>query len=156
MSKSDVEALKKQVLEDIKESFDRLKTIDDPVALKKFRGGDGGRMENIVESLQTLLVAVRGHDPRNAILVNRVRDVFHHDAKAGNKVPLDKTAALCDKLYEDISQVLNKERTSLKDVVDKNIEDMGKTDAGKEPQAQPNKDDDDLPLNINQLTGFDV
>ena len=156
MDKPHVEALKTQVLKDIKGSFDKLKTIDDPVALQKFRGGDGGRMENIVESLQTLLVAVRGHDPRNAILVNRVRDVFHHDAAAGNKVPLDKTAALCDKLYEDISQVLNKERTSLKDVVDKNIEDMGKTDASKEPRTQSNMDDDDMPLNINQLTGFDV
>ena len=69
---------------------------------------------------------------------------------------MDKTAALCDKLYEDISQVLNKERTSLKDVVDKNIEDMGKTDAGKEPRTQSNMDDDDMPLNINQLTGFDA
>jgi len=114
-------------------------------------------MENIVESLQTLLVAVRGHDPRNAILVNRVRDVFHHDAAAGNKVPLAKTAALCDKLYEDISQVLNKERSSLKDVVDKNIEDMGKTEDGKELQEQLEKNDDALPpLNINQLTDFDV
>ena len=157
MSKSDVEALKKQVLEDIKESFGRLKTIEDPVALKKFRGGDGGRMENIVESLQTLLVAVRGHDPRNAVLVNRVRDVFHHDAAAGNKVPLAKTAALCDKLFEDLSEVLNKERSSLRDDVDRNIEAMGKPVASKEPQAKPDQDDDDLPaLNINQLTGFDV
>ncbi len=157
MSKSDVEALKKQVLEDIEESFGRLKTIDDPAALKEFRGGDGGRMENIVESLQTLLVAVRGHDPRNAILVNRVRDVFHHDANAGDKVLLDKKAPLCDKLYEDISQVLNKTRSSLKDVVDKDIEDMGKTDASKELQEQLDKNDDDLPpLNINQLTDFDV
>ena len=157
MSKSDVEALKKQVLEDIEESFGRLKTIEDPVALKKFRGGDGGRMENIVESLQTLLVAIRGHDPRNALLVNRVRDVFHHDAAAGNKVPLAKTTALCDKLFEDISQVLNKERSSLRDDVDRNIEAMGKPVASEEPQTKPDQDDDDLPtLNINQLTGFDV
>jgi DNA-binding ferritin-like protein (Dps family) len=93
----------------------------------------------------------------DAILVNRVRDVFHHTAAEGDKVLLDKTAALCDKLYEDISQVLNKTRSSLKDVVDKNIEDMGKTDANKELQEQLDKNADDLPpLNINQLTDFDV
>ena len=152
LSKQQVTELKNKVLDDIKESFDTIKTIDSqahPNALKGYREKEG-RMDNIVESLQNALVAVRGHDPRNAMLVNRVRDVFHNDANVSE----DKEA-LCDALYEDISQILNEERTSLRDVVDKNIEDFGKTDAGKTLQTQIENDDDDLPpLNINQLTGY--
>ena len=145
LSKPQVDELKTKVLKFIKKSFDTLKTIDDqkdPKALKAFREGlirDGNhcieRMDKIVEDLQFALVAVRGHDPRNARLVNKVRDAFLHDANA--TAPVDRNA-LCDKLYEEISEVLNKERTNLRDVVD---------------DGPATNDDGFETLNINQLTG---
>lgn len=146
LSKPKVDALKKEVLENIKKTFNKIETIgDDTNALREFRGGDSGLMEKLSKHLNLTLVAVRGHDPRNAQLVNKFREAFYLDPQN----PVDK-----DELFDQISEVLNKERTSLQDNVDKDIEELGATDAGKKLQQQLNDDDDDLPaLNINQLTG---
>ena len=146
ISKQKVDALKKEVLENIKKTFNKIETIgDDTNALREFRGDDSGLMEKLSKHLNLALVAVRGHDPRNAQFVNKFREAFYLDPQN----PVDK-----DELFDQISEVLNKERTSLRDNVDKDIEELGTTDAGKKLQQQLIDDDDDLPpLNINQLTG---
>ena len=170
MSKEQVAEMRDTFLDSLRESFTMLKEIGGelkdidyklsgeqtkqknrdklPPALLKlqeYRGDDGGRLKKLVESLQTLLVAVRGHDPRNAKIVNCVRDAFFLDPhapgenSAENDAQADKNA-LYDKLYDQISEVLNKERVSQRDSISGATGDQGKVD-------------DDLPLNINQLAG---
>lgn len=159
LSKQKVEELKSKVLNDIKVSFDKIQTIaakNDAKALQAYRE-NGKHMEHIIKYLQFALIAVRGHNPLNAVLGNRVRDVFLNDANADEKAPVDMKK-VCDELYRDISEVLNKERINLKDVVDKDIENLGKTDASKKLQEQlaanQGEGADDLPtLKISELMG---
>lgn len=155
LSKQQVDELKSKVLNDIKASFDKIKIIDakkDAKALRVYRE-NGNHMEHIIGSLQTALIAVRGHNPLNAILGNRVRDVFLNDANVDAKEPVDMKK-VCDTLYEDISEVLNKERRDLRDIVDEGIENLSNPEVDKEFQKMI--DDDDIPaLNINKLRGED-
>lgn len=160
MPEDEIAEKRTKALDSLRDAFDKLKTIDtskNPDALRNFNEDN---LDDAVETLQNALVAVRGHDPRNAVIVNAVRDAFHQDPhgvgeqSAGNDAQVDKNA-LYDKLYDQISEVLNRERTNLSDEIDKNIEEQGKIRADKQPNLLEGEDDDGLePLNINQLTGY--
>lgn len=156
LSKPQVDALKRGALNSLKEAMDTIKSMNprNPKDLIRYRNKDD-RMENLVIALQDALVAVRGHDPRNALLINKVRDVFHFDANAKMKAPVDRNA-LCDEIYRQFSEVLNKERANPRDDIENNIEKESKV--GNNPQAgqQVDNDADDdgfEPLNINAILG---
>jgi hypothetical protein len=88
-------------------------------------------VDSVVDRLVEALRNVRGMDPRNARLVNQVRDVIYGDQDID-----------ADALVEEISDVLHKERVDFKANIGKN-----------DPLVQQIEDNFDENLNIDALLG---
>jgi len=95
-------------------------------------------MDNVVESLLAVLVAVRGHDSRNADLINKVRAAFFNNSKT---VVKNGSQVDTDALYANISDVLNGK---------KHVDSGNKADVNIINQIE---DDLDENLNINAFRG---